>query len=128
MIYINPLSYRGFVDGLFGEGAYQRLPEISIPVEDYLLRPHDQCPKWADQVAALEKSSSQLSKFEDGTLYTQMAKDVSTKAGYSSALKSNRIKWMFEMCYYDLAWELKRESPWCSVSKKGTKTTERALT
>lgn len=109
-------SYRGFVDGVFGnKDYYVNLPEVVIPANDYLLRPHEQCSLWADQEAALEKSSSELSKFEDGSIYTQMAKDISTKAGYSSALKSNRIKWMFEMCYFDLAWNLDQESPWCSV-------------
>lgn len=44
-----------------------------------------------------------------------MISDVSTKAGYSSALKANRIEWMFEMCFYELAWELKKDSPWCSL-------------
>lgn len=108
-------SYRGFVEGLFGEGAHEWIPDTPIPDVDTLLRPHDTCSKWLDQEAALEKSSSELSKFEDGNIYLNMAKAVSTKAGYSSALKANRIKWMFEMCYYNLAWDLEAESPWCSV-------------
>lgn len=111
-------SFKAFVDGLWGDGAYKNIPSAAIPSVDTLLRPHDHCSKWADQEAALEKSSSELSKFEESTTYLQMVADVSTKAGYSSALKANRIKWMFEMCFYDVAWELGRNSPWCSVSKQ----------
>ena len=111
-------SYKAFVEGLFGEGAYQSLPAVTIPENDYLLRPFDQCSYWNDQVVALDKSSSELTKFEEGTIYTQMAKDISTKLGYSSALKSNRIKWMFEMCFYEKAWNLDQESPWCTLFTK----------
>lgn len=111
-------SYQAFVDGLWGDGAHKDLPQPPIPAVDTLLRPHEFCSKWADQEAALEKSKSELVKFEEGALYEQMVKDVSTKGGYKTALKANRIKWMFEMCFYNKAWDLYADSPWCSVSRK----------
>lgn len=110
-------SYRGFVEGLFGPNAYENLPAPVIPAKDTFLKPHENCDKWLDQEAALEKSKSELSKFEAGDIYLNMAADISTKLGYSSALKANRIKWMFEMCFYNKAWELNKDSPWCSVRK-----------
>lgn len=109
-------SFQGFVDGLFGDGSHKNIPAEAIPAEDTLLRPHENCAKWKDQEAALEKSSSELSKFEASNLYLGMIDDVAAKAGYKSGdIKANRIKWMFEMCFYDLAWKTTEDSPWCSL-------------
>lgn len=104
-------SFQGFVDGLFGD--YAAIPATEST--DVLLRPYRDCQLWRDQEDALEEADSELSKFLKSETYQKVIEDVSAKAGYSTALSAEVVETMFEMCNFDLSWNLNENSPWCTV-------------
>lgn len=108
-------SFKGFVAGLFGEGAFERVASIVSPERDTLLKPYEHCPLYTEYDDALSEPTSEVSKFESGELFMKMVKDVSTKAGYATALDADTVDLMFQMCFYELGWDLTQRSPWCSV-------------
>lgn len=46
---------------------------------------------------------------------TQLISDVSQRLGYKVPLSVQQILSMYEMCSFDLAWELDKPSFWCAV-------------
>lgn len=110
-------SYKAFVDGLFGDGAHERIPAPLVPATDTLLRPYDYCGAWTKQKEEIDAMGSEVSKWKNSDLFLQMVEDVSTKAGYSDPLKAKTIDSMFEMCAFDVAWSIGTDSAWCSVSE-----------
>lgn len=85
------------------------------PERDTLLKPYEHCPLYTEYDDALSEPTSEVSKFESGELFMKMVKDVSTKAGYATALDADTVDLMFQMCFYELGWDLTQRSPWCSV-------------
>lgn len=109
-------SYKGFVAGLFGEGSDAYISAIKSPEVDTLLKPYEHCPLYTELDDALDEATSEVSKFESGELFMKMVEDVSTKAGYLTALDADTVDLMFQMCFYEMGWDLAVKSPWCSVS------------
>lgn len=109
-------SYRGFVDGLFGEGEYLNIPRPVI--NNDLLRPYQDCALWRAQEDELKGADSELSKFENSEIYQQVLKDVSSKAGYSTVQSSRLIHMIFDMCSTEFGWDVTKSSPWCTVRRR----------
>lgn len=102
-------SFKAFVEGLFGESA-DRYVKADGLVNDTLLRPYKSCNEWSDQKIKKEKK-----KFEKTQIFSQVILDISARLGFKYALKSDQIQDIYDMCRYDLAWNLDRPSPWCVV-------------
>lgn len=64
----------------------------------------------------MDSPTSELNKFLSSDLYQQVIRDVSEKAGYSSSLTQGEVELLFEMCFYELSWNVGQDSPWCSVN------------
>lgn len=109
-------SWQGFVDGILGENAHEKIPTPPTAEVDTLLRAYEHCPLYEDQEDALDEPDSELSKFMDGPLFTQLVETVSIKGGFSNPLPTNVVEWMFDMCTFEKSWDLDKKSPWCAVS------------
>lgn len=83
----------------------------------FYFQPYEFCSKFAEQEDAMDSPSSELSKFLASDLYQQVISDVSQKAGYSTTqLTQSEVELLFEMCFFELSWNVGKDSPWCSVS------------
>lgn len=105
-------SFKAFVEGLFGESA-DRYVRADGLANDTLLRPYNDCKEWNEQ-----KTKKEQKKFEKNQIFTQVISDVSARLGFKYALKIDQIHDIYDMCRYDLAWNLDRPSAWCVVSKR----------
>lgn len=109
-------SYKAFVEGLFGDKAYDHIQVPQMPDQDMFLRPYDMCQAWKEN-SKIDKSSpdSEQSKFEESQQFHKMIGDVSQRLGFKFALKTKQIKNMWDMCRYDQSWTLDRPSAWCAA-------------
>lgn len=103
-------TYKAFVSGLFGDGAFEHVKLADTPEKDYLLRPYDQCPKWNEKIAYDEAK-----KFEESEIFQKLVKDVSTKLGFKYTLEADQIDDIWDMCRYEQSWKILELSAWCSV-------------
>lgn len=106
-------SFVAFVEGLFGEKAYEHI-ELPPPlVEDTLLSPYRFCKSYRirEKTGGLEGK-----RFLKTEIVTRLVNDVSLRLGFQQPLPFKQIKDMFDMCRYDQAWYVNETSAWCMVS------------
>lgn len=109
-------SFRAFAEGLYGENAYDKIKLPPIPEREILLKPYKYCPAWSNEDSSIEQN-----KFIASAIYQEMIGDISERLGFNrtgnDALTKNDISYMWDMCRYNLAWQLDKPSAWCSVSR-----------
>lgn len=135
-------SYKAFVEGLFGENAYNHIPPPAQPEKDMLLKvsavsaiknsifestsiiisfqPYEMCPAWQKNSEKNKNVDSEVYKFEESQEYQKMLSDVSARLGFKFTLSEKQIKNIFDMCRYEQAWDLDRPSAWCTVRTEYT--------
>uniref|UniRef100_U5EX79 Multiple inositol polyphosphate phosphatase 1 n=1 Tax=Corethrella appendiculata TaxID=1370023 RepID=U5EX79_9DIPT len=111
-------SYKAFVEGLFGDRAYENIQLPPIPPKDYLLRPYDICPAYQENSKKNKDSSSEYQKFLESPLYKETVSDISVRLGFRYTLQPKQIEAIWDMCRYEQAWHVDQLSPWCSVLTK----------
>lgn len=74
------------------------------------------CPAWQENSDNKKNADSEVTKYEDSQEFQNMISDVSTKLGFKFALTIKQVKNIWDMCRYDLAWNLDAPSGWCVVS------------
>lgn len=105
-------SLKAFVDGLFGDGAYEYV-KLNTRTNDSLISPYLLCQKWIDNHDYIE-----LKKFEKTKYFTQVLKDMSRRMGLTSVLDIEKFKDIYDMCRFEFSWANQQHSPWCAVNIK----------
>lgn len=111
-------SFKAFVEGLFGDGAYNFINAEPEPADDTLLKPYDFCPAYDANKDKNNLPDSELNKFLRSELYIQTLADISTRLGFLYNLSNDQVEAMWDACRYEQAWHLQQYSPWCSVFTK----------
>nr|XP_029723160.1 multiple inositol polyphosphate phosphatase 1-like [Aedes albopictus]XP_029723161.1 multiple inositol polyphosphate phosphatase 1-like [Aedes albopictus] len=111
-------SFKAFVEGLFGDGAYNFINAEPEPTDDTLLKPYDFCPAYDANKDKNKQPDSELNKFLRSRIYLQTLSDISTRLGFRYNLSNDQIEAMWDICRYEQAWHLQQYSPWCSVFTK----------
>ncbi|KAJ6641584.1 Multiple inositol polyphosphate phosphatase 1 [Pseudolycoriella hygida] len=106
-------SFKAFVDGLFGEGADEHVNVLPKTNPDLLLKPYDACNAYKENEQRQAGPDSEYAKFENSDIYKQTIYEVSARLGFKFSLTPKQIKSIWDMCRFDLAWNLERTSPWC---------------
>lgn len=105
-------SFKAFVDGLFGENAFEIINPDVLIFNDSLMYPYKNCPTWIKNHENLE-----MKKFENTKTFEKLISDVSTRLGFTTPLKLQQINDIYQMCRYTAAWFVDKPSPWCVVSE-----------
>lgn len=88
-----------------------------MPVEnntDYLIRPYDYCSDYKKHEKDAKKSKdSEYVKFIESEFYKKALSEISNRLGFKYTLSAKQVDDIWDMCRYDQAWELERESSWC---------------
>lgn len=79
------------------------------------------CPAWQENSDNKKNADSEVTKFEESQEFQNMLSDVSIKLGFKFTLSIKQVKTIWDMCRYDLAWNLDAPSGWCVVSGKPQK-------
>lgn len=111
-------SFKAFVEGLFGDGAYNFINAEPEPTDDTLLKPYDFCPAYDANKDKNNEPDSELNKFLRSALYAQTLADISTRLGFRYNLSTDQVEAMWDACRFEQAWRLQQYSPWCSVFTK----------
>lgn len=110
-------SYKAFVEGLFGDSAWQHITIPPPSEQELLLKPYKYCDAWLKHSKFVEEDdNSEMNKFKHSPIYMQLVKDVSQRLGFKFPLKRKQVQLMWDMCRYDLSWQLDRPSAFCTVS------------
>lgn len=111
-------SFKAFVEGLFGDGAYNSIDAEPEPNEDTLLKPYDFCPAYDTNKDKNNLPNSELNKFLKSPIFVKTLADISMRLGFRYNLSTDQIEAMWDICRYEQAWHLQQLSPWCSVFTK----------
>lgn len=112
-------SLKGFLEGLFGDHAYDHISAPAPLEKDMLLKPYEECAFWKkNQAKNKDDDDSEANKFEEGPQYQKMIDDVSKRLGFKLTLSKKQVKLIYDMCRYDQAWSLDRPSAWCTAFTK----------
>lgn len=106
-------SYKAFVEGLFREGAFEHIQVPPKTQPDLLLQPYKTCKSHENNMARVEGPDSEYSKFENSDIYKQTIFEISARLGFKFSLTPKQIKSIWDMCRFDLAWNLEGTSAWC---------------
>lgn len=110
-------SLKAFVEGLFGDNAYDRIWSPELQDDGTLLKSYDQCPEWLSNAKRNKRdNASELNKFENGPEYRQMMDEVSIRLGFQQTVSKRQVKLVYDMCRFEQAWTVDRPSAWCAVS------------
>ncbi|KAH8364475.1 hypothetical protein KR084_007264 [Drosophila pseudotakahashii] len=104
-------SFRAFAEGLFGTNNSAHPAET--PKTDMLLRPFDKCQNYEDFPYNIE--GTEFYKFQHSKLYNETLAKISTRLGFASPLNEKDIKMIYDMCRFEQAWNLERNSAWCGA-------------
>ncbi|XP_017087639.2 multiple inositol polyphosphate phosphatase 1 isoform X1 [Drosophila bipectinata] len=104
-------SFKAFAEGLFGT-ANSAHP-VDIPKQDLLLRPYDYCQSYKD--LNYKGEGSEFQKYHQSTVWKNNLVDISTRLGFQYTLDEDDIKLMYDMCRYEQAWQVDRNSVWCGA-------------
>ncbi|XP_017128590.1 multiple inositol polyphosphate phosphatase 1 [Drosophila elegans] len=104
-------SFKAFAEGLFG--SLNSAHSVDIPKQDLLLRPYDYCSSFKD--VNYKGAGSEYEKFHQSKLYNDTLADISTRLGFLYTLEEEDIKLMYDMCRYEQAWNVDRNSVWCGA-------------
>ncbi|GAB0089857.1 Multiple inositol polyphosphate phosphatase 1 [Sergentomyia squamirostris] len=110
-------SFKAFVEGLFGSDAYRHV-QVTPDNNNTLLRPYDHCSVWNTQSDALDQPTSEVNKFIASETFQNALSQVSQRLGFKFQLTADQVELIWDMCRYELAWELERVSPWCGAFTK----------
>ncbi|XP_055532258.1 multiple inositol polyphosphate phosphatase 1-like [Wyeomyia smithii] len=111
-------SFKAFVEGLFGDNAYNQISAEPEPNDDTLLKPYDFCPAYDTNKDKNNQPDSEVTKFVSSRLFTQTLSDISMRLGFRYNLSVDQVEAMWDACRYEQAWHLQQLSPWCSVLTK----------
>lgn len=106
-------SFKAYAEGLFGPNAWQNIHLSQPNGNDTLLRPYDYCPKWEENNN--QKNGTEFEKFQNSALMTKTIADVSARLGFQYPLDMKDIELMWDMCRYEQAWNVYRNSAWCGA-------------
>uniref|UniRef100_A0A1B0DD06 Multiple inositol polyphosphate phosphatase 1 n=1 Tax=Phlebotomus papatasi TaxID=29031 RepID=A0A1B0DD06_PHLPP len=110
-------SYKAFVEGLFGENAYQHVT-LSQDNDDSFLKPYDHCPDYDKNSDAISEPSSEQSKFMASNTFQNMLSQVSQRLGFKFQLTADQMELIWDICRYEQAWALDKVSAWCAAFTK----------
>ncbi|XP_055621311.1 multiple inositol polyphosphate phosphatase 1 isoform X2 [Toxorhynchites rutilus septentrionalis] len=111
-------SFKAFVEGLFGDGAYNSIEPEPEPNDDTLLKPYEFCPAYDANKDKNNLPDSELNKFLKSPLFVQTLADISMRLGFRYNLSTDQVEAMWNGCRFEQAWHLQQLSPWCSVFTK----------
>ncbi|XP_016980736.1 multiple inositol polyphosphate phosphatase 1 [Drosophila rhopaloa] len=104
-------SFKAFAEGLFG--SLNSAHPVEIPKQDLLLRPYDYCPTF--KALNYKGEGSEYQKYHQSKLYNDTLADISRRLGFQYTLQEEDIKLMYDMCRYEQAWNVDRNSVWCGA-------------
>lgn len=108
-------SFKGFVEGLFGEGADSTIVVPTPPENDTLLRPYDICDIWQQHNDEKDGPDSEIVKFQTSEVFLKMLKGISQRLGFTEVLSFEEIEVIYDMCRFEEAWFIHQTSPWCTA-------------
>ncbi|XP_062550122.1 multiple inositol polyphosphate phosphatase 1-like [Armigeres subalbatus] len=111
-------SFKAFVEGLFGDEAYNSIDATSDPSDDTLLKAYDFCPAYDANKDKNDEPNSEASKFLQSRLYIQTLSEISKRLGFDYTLSTEQVEDLWDACRFEQAWHPYENSPWCSVFTK----------
>ncbi|XP_077285576.1 multiple inositol polyphosphate phosphatase 1-like [Arctopsyche grandis] len=109
-------SYRAFIDGLFGRDSTRMAP---VETNDTtILQAYNFCTTWMREVLDSPVTKEEMNNFKNKEEFKNMIQNVSFHLGYRYSLEEGTIKNIYDMCRYDKAWEINKNSPWCAAFTK----------
>lgn len=110
-------SFRAFVNEIFGENVYKKInAETPSNQPDLLLKAYANCPIWRDQKKNLQRSTSEMNKFENSKEFKKLIAEIDSRFGFNGTLQVKKAKDIYNICRYEQAWHVNKPSIWCSVS------------
>ncbi|CAL1678426.1 unnamed protein product [Lasius platythorax] len=109
-------SMASFMEGLFGSRTAV-LPEDSS-LNDTLLTAYKTCGVWEDKEHEQSHEDTERSKFDAGSEFQNLLKNVSRRLGFLYSISTETIDAMYDACRYEKAWTVTKLSPWCAVFSK----------
>lgn len=83
-----------------------------------------QCAPYNENIAAQDGPTMETAKFTNSKIFQKLRSDVSKKLGFVEPtfqpLSAVTILNIYEMCRFEVAWNIHKNSPWCSVSLTST--------
>ncbi|KAH8286913.1 hypothetical protein KR018_009042 [Drosophila ironensis] len=104
-------SFKAFAEGLFG--TVNAAHPVDIPKQDLLLRPYDYCQSYKD--LNYKGEGSEYKKYYESSVWKNNLAAISTRLGFGYTLDEDDIKLMYDMCRYEQAWQVDRNSVWCGA-------------
>jgi len=112
-------SYKAFVEGLFGEGAYNSFTIDPPQNPSMILNPHDQCPAYKENIEVQNGPDTEMTKFRNLEIFRKLRRDVSVRIGYAippfTPIPDLLVLNIYEMCRFEKAWFPDKPSGWCAI-------------
>ncbi|KAG4072824.1 hypothetical protein HA402_001613, partial [Bradysia odoriphaga] len=108
-------TFKAFVEGLFGDGSYNGIVLDRYPQPNKIQNPMSFCPAYDENVNDQNGPNSETSKFRNSDIFLKLRNDVSMKLGYHEPLSGQIIVNIYDMCRFEMSWNVEKSSPWCSV-------------
>lgn len=75
------------------------------------------CKSWEKNEEKSKDKNSEYKKFQNSDFYKQTLAQISTRLGFKYTLSAKQVDNVWDICRYDQAWDLDRESAWCTAFK-----------
>ncbi|XP_046751134.1 multiple inositol polyphosphate phosphatase 1-like [Diprion similis] len=91
------------------------IPGEELSINETLFAAYQRCPKWRTEVANNQEHLVEVSKYIHGPEYRKLLSSVSERLGFQDNVDMATVHHMWDMCRYEMAWEINKLSPWCAV-------------